>query len=856
MDQQRLHQLERQCIQSEPAACVAACPLHVDARAMVAAAARGDLTEARRILAHAVPFPRAIARCCDAPCEVACVRGEVGGAIRVGELERAAVTYGEGAAAAAARRREKRGRVAVVGAGLCGLGAALDLARKGYAVTVFDEREGPGGRARDVAGDVLPPADLEADCAVVTAAGAELVLATRVELERGGAATVLQALAPGFDALLLATGSGTADSGRALGLAVDEEGRVITDPVTFATSEAGVYAAGGLLRPSAPWSPVTSIAEGRRAAISIDRQLQGVSLGASRGDRGAYETRLVVDLEGVPPVPPLAPDDPRHGYTREEAAAEAGRCLQCECLQCVRVCPYLEAYGGYPGEYARRIYNNLTVTRGRGTRKANKMIDSCSLCRLCFEVCPTDLDMAEVIREARREMVRQDRMPASAFGFALRDLELAVDESSSLARHAPGTDTSEAVFFPGCQLSASDPAHVERAYAHLRERYSPHTGLVLHCCGAPADWAGRGALFDETLDGLRELLEGLGSPRVILACPTCQTVFGSRMPEVETVSLWEVLRETGLPEGAAGAGAGRRVAVHDACTARYQPDVQRAARELVEACGYQVDELELTRERTTCCGFGGLMLYADHEMADRVVERRVAEGDADYVAYCAMCRDRFAARGKRALHLLDLVFAEPYDRRAERRGPGLTQRSEERAALKRRLLAAVWHEGEGAGPHWRDDLVLSPEVEELLEERCIRPEEAHQVILRAEATGDRFVEPATGHRLASLTIGCVTYWVEYSPADGRSVVHSAYSHRMQVKPPPWPAAETLDWDDGRVWRCGRGDHELEPRTVTLSYLVAGIPAALPACPRHGLVLIPEFLATGRMLQVELALEDK
>ena len=60
----------------------------------------------------------------------------------------------------------------------------------------------------------------------------------------------------------------------------------------------------------------------------------------------------------------------------------------------------------------------------------------------------------------------------------------------------------------------------------------------------------------------------------------------------------------------------------------------------------------------------------------------------------------------------------------------------------------------------------------------------------------------------------------------------------------------------RVWHCAQGDHALEPRSVTLSYLVAGFPVKLPTCLEHGLVLIPEELATGRMLEVELALEDK
>jgi NADPH-dependent glutamate synthase beta subunit-like oxidoreductase len=486
MDQTRLLQLEEQCIQNQPAACVTACPVHVDARALLAAAARDDFAEARRAFTQAVPFPHVIARCCEAPCEAACVRGQVGGAIRVRDLERAAMAYGAEAKPATAFRRKKPGRIAVIGAGLAGLSCAYELARKGYAVVIFEEGDGPGGRARELAGDVLPAAELEADCAVVTAAGAELVPFTRVALEYPRKPNALAELAPGVDAIFVAMGAAEADAGAALGYDLDERGDIAVDPITLATSKPTIYCGGGMLRPDAPWSPIASIADGRRAALSIERQLQRVSLGGSRGDRGAYDTRMVVKLDGVAWQAPAEPADPAAGYARSEAVAEAERCLQCECLQCVKVCPYLEAFGAYPGLYARRIYNNLTVTRGRGTRSLNKMIDSCSLCRLCYEVCPTDLDMAEVTHDARREMVRQERMPASHFDGALRDLELARSDRFALARHAPGTQASEAVFFPGCQLAASDPRNVERVYAHLRARLSPATGLLLTCCGAPA----------------------------------------------------------------------------------------------------------------------------------------------------------------------------------------------------------------------------------------------------------------------------------------------------------------------------------------------------------------------------------
>ena len=355
--------------------------------------------------------------------------------------------------------------------------------------------------------------------------------------------------------------------------------------------------------------------------------------------------------------------------------------------------------------------------------------------------------------------------------------------------------------------------------------------------------------------GLRGALESLGTPRVILACPTCETVFAAHLPEVETVSLYEVLRDVGLPAGAAGAAAGRRYAVHDACTARYQDGVQVAARELVAACGAEVEELGLSRERTECCGFGGLQLYANREMADLIADRRVGTSETDFLAYCAMCRDRFVDRGKPTVHLLDLLFGDDCEERARRRGPLLTQRAEARALLKRRLLADLWGERSGDGA-WRDELVLSSEVEDLLEQRFIRPEEVHEVIVHCEATGRRFADPATGRLLGSHAIGRVTYWVEYAPAGERWEIVSAYSHRMEVVAPPWPEVSAFATREPPRWRCAAGDHELEPRTVCLSYLVAGFPVTLPTCLEHGLALVSEELATGQMREVELALEDK
>ena len=299
MDRDRLQQLEEQCIQNQPPACVAACPVHVAARTLLAAAARGDWDAARREFVQAVPFPHVIARCCDAPCQAACVRGEAGGAIRIRDLERAVLAYGVESAKRTPMRRQKPGSVAVVGAGMCGLSAAYELARKGYSVTVFEAEDTAGGRARGADGEALPVDELEADVAKVLEAGARIVTDTTVALAAPRGANALATLAPCVDAIFLAAGAAEADAGAALGYDVDERGRIAVDPVTLETSVPGVYAGGGMLQPGEAWSPITSVADGRRAALSIDRQLQKVSISASREDRGGHETGLIVNLEGV-----------------------------------------------------------------------------------------------------------------------------------------------------------------------------------------------------------------------------------------------------------------------------------------------------------------------------------------------------------------------------------------------------------------------------------------------------------------------------------------------------------------------------------------------------------------------------
>ena len=78
-------------------------------------------------------------------------------------------------------------------------------------------------------------------------------------------------------------------------------------------------------------------------------------------------------------------------------------------------------------------------------------------------------------------------------------------------------------------------------------------------------------------------------------------------------------------------------------------------------------------------------------------------------------------------------------------------------------------------------LHILEEVERLMEDRRILREDVQKVIHHAETTGEKFINPSTDRSLASLRPNRVTYWVEYSLVEEDYRVHSAYSHRMEMK---------------------------------------------------------------------------
>ncbi len=758
---------EAQCIQEEPPACTATCPLHVDVRQFMGEMAKGNLAEAYRVLHRNMPFPGIFGRICDHPCETKCRRGEIGEAVAIGSLERVCVEW-HGSPDSVKLLPRKSKNVAVIGGDIAGLVAAYDLRKKGFGVTLFETGKQLGAGFRKFSEKLLPAAVIAAELAILKDMRVEIKLGAVLE----GSTT--EDLLEEFDAVFIDRISSTCSR---LNIETGATGQIAADPTTAGTGRPGVFAGG-----SNGDSPILLAAAGRKGALSIERFLQAAHMTIGREDEGPYETRLYTNLKGIDPLDRLVPAAAEIGFSPEEAQKEAARCIQCECMECVKVCQYLAHYKKYPKQYIRQFFNNEKVLHG-AAHSSNKIINSCTNCGLCATVCPNGLSMGAVCLEGRHSMLRGNYMPPSAHEFPLQDMAFSTGEEFALCRHQPGTQQSAYLYFPSCQLSATAPAEVLESYRVLCENLPGGVGILLGCCGAPAFWSGRDPLFRENLDTIREQWHSMGQPAVITACCTCQSVFRDHLPEITVKPLWEILETASLIRTAARQEVvGQAIAVVDPCSSRNDPETQSGVRRILASLGFSLEELPLSGALAECCGFGGLVFNANPRLDDTIVTRRAGESDLDYLAYCAMCRDKFVNAGKRTAHIIELLFPsvagnDPWSRS----WISWSDRRRSRQRVKNELLVRL---GEGVEramkPHEKITLYIEPEQLRTFDNRRILESDLRRVVLDAEETGKRLRHNQSGLYRATLKLGNTTFWVDYAPENEGYRIFNAYCHRMNI----------------------------------------------------------------------------
>lgn len=200
----------QRCLDCPKPACMEGCPVNIKIPSFIKNIERGEFIKAAQVLKMTSSLPAVCGRVCpqEKQCESQCIHLKMGHkAVAIGALERFAADYaresGEMPAPQVAASNGKK--VAVVGSGPAGLSFAGDMAKLGYAVTVYEALHEIGGVLKyGIPEFRLPNSIVEHEIENLRAMGVEFVKDCVV----GKTISIAQLQEEGYQGVFVASGAG------------------------------------------------------------------------------------------------------------------------------------------------------------------------------------------------------------------------------------------------------------------------------------------------------------------------------------------------------------------------------------------------------------------------------------------------------------------------------------------------------------------------------------------------------------------------------------------------------------------------------------------------------------------------
>ncbi len=319
-------------------------------------------------------------------------------------------------------------------------------------------------------------------------------------------------------------------------------------------------------------------------------------------------------------------------------------------------------FGKYPVNPQKAAVNGRPLM---GSIYTEDEIWSCTTCGACEQECPLGIEYIDKIVDLRRGMVDDGTVPQS-LQKPLSALEKRGNPWGKLERKRgewikalgddmpvkvlDGKQEAQILYFVDSITSFDDRMQaIGQATAALLHRTGADFGILgkdEKDSGHEVRRFGEEMLFQDLRDHNTEMIQASGASRIVTADPHAYNALKNdytNLPPVEHISQYLVrkLREGGLKFKPVENG-NKTYTYHDPCYLGRHNAVYEDPRMVLEAIpGLKHIDMQRCRDRSFCCGGGGLMLFYEPEEEVRMGVLRVkmaAEAGADViVTACPFC---------------------------------------------------------------------------------------------------------------------------------------------------------------------------------------------------------------------------
>ncbi len=272
----------------------------------------------------------------------------------------------------------------------------------------------------------------------------------------------------------------------------------------------------------------------------------------------------------------------------------------------------------------------------------------CTLCKTCTERCPYDLEMYEVIREVRKDLVNLGHYIEGHK--IMRDTVLESGNIYGEERPEIGhkKKNPEYALFVGCVGTYREKETSEKILNLLDKLGVDYSRVDEVCCGGVFPDVGFEASTEHAQQNI-EAIKETGADALLCTCPKCYRTFKDDprykdldMEVIHVVELLSNFEFDALTE--------RKVTYHDPCDLGRHSGIYEEPRKILKQIAPNFVEMPRTRELARCCGAGGGVRGAYGVKSVKMARDRVAEANDTaeiLLTECFSCLHNFKNAKKR-----------------------------------------------------------------------------------------------------------------------------------------------------------------------------------------------------------------
>jgi len=150
------------------------------------------------------------------------------------------------------------------------------------------------------------------------------------------------------------------------------------------------------------------------------------------------------------------------------------------------------------------------------------------------------------------------------------------------------------------------------------------------CCGSPALKAGYLEDFKKAAEENLKIFKEHSVRKIITNCPACAMTFKIEYPKV-VGKKWDIEVEhisktiNSKVKSQNSKLKNEKVAFHDPCHLGRGLGIYKEPREIIKKLGYEISEMELSKNESFCCGAGGGVKSNEPELANKIGKDRIEQ---------------------------------------------------------------------------------------------------------------------------------------------------------------------------------------------------------------------------------------